>query len=71
MSIDIWGPIKPSAVGNKYALTVVDGFTKWCTAIALQDNRAETIARALRAFVFQYFGFPNRIHSDKGKEFCN
>ena len=71
VSIDIWGLVRQSANGNRYVLTVVDGYTKWAMAIALAANTSEMIARALRLFVFQTFGIPNRIHSDKGKEFCN
>ena len=71
VSIDIWGPVRASAKGNRYLLTVVDGFTKFARAIALPRKEAVFIAEALRRDVFSYFGMPKRIHSDKGTEFCN
>ena len=71
ISIDIWGPVRPRAKGNRYLLTVVDAFSKFCRAIPLPNKEAKTIANALRQHVFSAYGVPWRIHSDKGAEFVN
>src|SRR5437588_10478778 len=37
VSIDLWGPVVRSRSGNKYVLTIIDGFSKWADAIPLPD----------------------------------
>ena len=71
LSIDLWQAGSISRNGYKYVLTVVDAFTKWAFAIPIRDKKAATVAYALYERVFSVFGFPNRIHSDQGKEFVN
>ena len=45
---DIAGPFMPTTPrGNKYALILVDHFTKWPEIVALPDIQAPTIARAI------------------------
>ena len=45
---DIAGPFMPiTPRGNKYALILVDHFTKWPEVVALPDIQAPTIARAI------------------------
>ena len=51
ISIDIWGPVRPSAKGNRYLLTVVDAFSKFCRAIPLPNKEAKTIANALMSYL--------------------
>ena len=47
------------------ASTGVYSFTRWCDAIPLPDGKAATVARAY----FAYFGMPERIHSNQGRQF--
>ena len=45
---DIAGPFMPiTPRGNKYALILVDHFTKWPEVVALPDIQVPTIARAI------------------------
>jgi hypothetical protein len=70
LSMDLWKPGVKSRGGNKYVLTIIDGFTKFVQIAPVPNKRAETVARALTNFITT-FGVPNRIHSDLGKEFVN
>ena len=68
---DLWGPVTRNRSGNKYLLTVVDAFLKYCIPIALPDKEATTVASAIYHRVISDKGLMNRLHSDQGKEFCN
>ena len=70
LSMDLWKPGVKSRGGNKYVLTLIDGFSKFTQISAIPNKKAETIARALSLFITT-FGVPNRIHSDLGTEFVN
>ena len=48
VSIDIWNATTVSRSGNKYVLTVIDGFSKF----ALPDKSEKSIAQALCERVF-------------------
>ena len=71
LSIDLWESGVLSDRGHKYVMTVIDSFSKYAFAIPIKDKRAETIAKKLFKHVFCIFGYPDRIHSDNGLEFCN
>ena len=42
--IDLFGPLKTSAQGNKMVLVMTDAFTKYAEAIAIPNKEAETVA---------------------------
>ena len=69
LSIDWTGPLPVTKQQNKYLLTVVDKFTKWCQAIPVRDTTSESIARALIFHVFLLFGLPTEIRTDRGRAF--
>ena len=52
--------------GNKYALTVVDYFTKFKLAHALREKSAETVVEKLYE-TYTVFQIPGAIISDNGK----
>src|SRR3982751_5963705 len=70
VSIDLWKPGVKSRTGNKYVLTVIDGFSKFVQVYALPSKKATVVAQALVTY-FTTFGYVNRLHSDLGKEFVN
>jgi len=58
-----------SSRGNNYLLVAQDYFSKWPFAIALPDQKATTIVKALRDQVFTMVGPPRKLHSDQGRNF--
>ena len=52
-------------------LVIVDHFSRYIQAYKVVDKRAITIAKCLHDNYFRHFGFPHRLLSDQGKEFCS
>ena len=52
-------------------LVVTDHFSHHIQAYKVPDKRAITIAKCLYDEYFHHYGFPRRLMSDQGKEFCN
>jgi hypothetical protein len=71
LCIDLWKSGVTSSKGNKYILTIIDGFSKFAHAIPIRNKEAITVAKALVERVFCTFGKPRRLHSDRGSEFVN
>ncbi|XGW17334.1 hypothetical protein V3C99_002160, partial [Haemonchus contortus] len=58
--------------GNRYAVTVIDHFSKFAAAYPVPDKTAETIARTLFGrWIAEGCRWPKAILSDKGGEFEN
>ena len=51
-------------------LVVVDPFTRYVQAFVTKNHTARTTARVLYNNYFSLFGFPQRLMSDQGTEFC-
>ena len=56
--------------GNKYALTIIDAFTKYVSAYALPNKNAETITQAMTEYICEN-SVPKEIVADRGSEFIN
>jgi len=69
--IDLFGPLKTSAQGNKMFLVITDAFTKYAEAIPILDKQAETVAMIIFIHWICRFGSPVQIHSDNAMEFVN
>lgn len=69
VGVDILGPFPESDRGNKYVLCAMDYFTKWLETYALPDQKAKTVADTLIEGMFSWFGAPDVIHSDQGRNF--
>ena len=52
-------------------LVVTDHFSRFVQAYKVKDKRAITIAKCLYDNYFRHYGFPQRLLSDQGTEFCN
>lgn len=50
---------------------VTDHFTKLAHAFRCPDQSAKSVAKQLWDYYFCYYGFPERIHSDQGANFCS
>jgi len=69
--VDFFGPIRKSADGNRFILTVVDSFTRWPILVALPDSTSATVNAALWSHVYSVHGCPGRIVSDQGPQFTS
>ena len=69
VAFDIIGPLPETDDGNRYALVMVDYFTKWAEAYALRERSATTVAEAITANWFTTHGVPLKFHCDNAAEF--
>ena len=71
ITTDFMGPVpRATPSGNKYALVIIDHFTKWVEIYPTRTKEAKQVARSLVKFVCRH-GIPEQIISDQGKEFQN
>ncbi|MCP3661980.1 MAG: DDE-type integrase/transposase/recombinase, partial [Gammaproteobacteria bacterium] len=68
---DVMGPLPLTERGNKYIVTFTDYFTRWTEAVALPDQTAQTIARAMVDAVVCRYGAPKVILTDKGSNYLS
>jgi len=68
--IDFMGPFS-SSFGNLYILLAVDYVSKWIEAKATRTNDAKVVLDFVRTHIFDRFGIPKTIISDRGTHFCN
>ena len=66
LAVDIL-EVPVSRNNHHYLLVVMDYFTKWAEAIPLCDQKATTIADAVK--LRSSFGIPDILHSDQGRNF--
>jgi hypothetical protein len=69
IGLDIAGPLKVTANGNKYIMFAVDYFTKFCIAKATPDFTALATAKFVFEEIVCKMGTPKSIVSDKGVNF--
>jgi hypothetical protein len=70
-SLDIVGPLIESESGNKYILTFQDELSKFIVAVPLQQQDAETVAKAFVLNIVLKFGAPAKILTDQGSNFLS
>ena len=61
--------LEKAADGRESVLVMTDVFTKFSWAVPARDQKANTTARLLVREWFQRYGAPQRIHSDRGRNF--
>lgn len=61
--------VMPYADGCRYCLTCVDRFSRWPEVIPLENQEAETVARAFYIHWISRFGVPLRVTTDQGRQF--
>ena len=71
IGVDIMGPLPTTHAGNRYILVMVDYFTKWCEAVPLKQQDAQSVASAIVNEWICRYGAPVIIHSDRGSAFEN
>jgi transposase InsO family protein len=61
VSLDVVGPLPVTDSGNKYLLTFVDHFTRFCEAIPMPTQEAEVLAREFVMRIITQFGVPQKL----------
>jgi len=61
--------LEMSKGGYENVLVITDHFTRYAQAIPCRNQKATTTAKALYEGFFRFFGFPERLHSDQGRNF--
>ncbi|MCW4344300.1 MAG: RNase H-like domain-containing protein, partial [Candidatus Thiodiazotropha endolucinida] len=61
--------LERSKGGYEKVLVITDHFTRYAQAIPTRNETAQTTAKALYENFFIHYGFPSKIHSDKGASF--
>ena len=67
--IDFLGPLHESSDNKKYILLLVDSFSRWPEAFALEKADARSVAEVLYEQIFTRYGAPKTLVSDRGKQF--
>ena len=70
VNVDIIGPLPPSE-NYKYALVMVDRFTRWFDVIPIYDITALTVAKTFMLHWIARHGIPSHITSDRGAQFTS
>jgi hypothetical protein len=61
VSLDIVGPLPITEQGNRYLLTFVDHFTRFCEAIPIAKQDTEAIAREFVIKIITQYGVPKKF----------
>ena len=69
MAVYIMGPLPAMANGNEYIMVLCDYFSKYTVAYAIPNHTAQTVADRIVTEFVAYFGVPEQLHSDRGREF--
>ena len=71
LATDFVGPLPVTKNGNRYILTFVDHFTRYCFAIPLPEQTAERVAYELVHKIILQYGAPQYLLSDQGTQFLS
>ena len=69
VGVDIMGPITESLGRNRYIIVMVDYFTKWAEAVAVQTIDTSSVARVIFDNWIAQWGAPTQLHTDRGGSF--
>jgi len=70
-SLEVVGPLPVTKKGNKYLLTYIELFTRFCEAILIAMQNTKTIAREFVIKIITQFGVPLMLLTDRGESFTS
>ena len=71
IAMDVVGPLPESREGNKYILVLSDYTSRYAMTIAMEDQKAHTIAFHLADKIITKYGAPEKVLTDKGTNFLS
>lgn len=69
IATDITGPLPETIKGNKYILAIIDFKTRYVQAVAMPNQKAETVAKTLLENWILLYGVPAIVLTDQGSNF--
>ena len=69
IAMDIVGPLQETQNGNKYILVISDYASRFVITIAMEDQRAQTVAKHFVDKVITKYGAPGKVLTDQGTNF--
>ena len=69
IAVDLVGPLPVTIQNNKYLVTMIVRFTRYCRMIPVKDIRAITVCKAILNEWFYRLGIPKKLLSDRGSQF--
>jgi hypothetical protein len=70
VAIDIKGPMNDLPASERYAVVLIDLFSKWPEVLFISSTESHIIIQFLKS-VFAREGYPEEILSDNGTQFCS
>ncbi len=70
LSIDIVGPLPLTDGGNRYIVSMIDKFSRFCLLVPVSDIKTTTVLKAYERWI-TLFGPPSAILSDNGSQFIS
>ena len=61
--------LEPDSSGTANILVITDHFTKYAIAVPCKNQTARTVAEALWENLISHYAWPERLHSDQGRDF--
>jgi transposase InsO family protein len=71
VSLDVVGPLPVTEQRNRYILTFIDHFTRFCQAIHNTNQETETIAKDFVIRIVTQFGVREKLLTDRGASFTS
>ena len=69
LGIDVAGPLTTTDEGNKYIISAICYFSKYCVTKAIKDFTAFTTAKFIFEEIICKYGMPSEILTDQGSNF--
>lgn len=68
LSLDFVGPLPPGPSGERFLLNIVDEYSRYPFAVPTERPTAAMVCETL-SIIFNIFGPPEWVHSDRGSQF--